>query len=213
MLALGEETLRTGRFAPMGELFDELAPNGTMITLLPTTPAEMRLICMAAILAPYYAGGVLVEGVRHAAENAEGRGETPKDRMYLSVARGIPSVKAIEESLMLPAPYDWFAATQWGRICHLKKAVGLFEIVYPVVMAGPRAHIEADVDYEIGLAERLFESIMRRTRRSDKPADYSALLKTFPPPDTQPHLRRLRLMESRRMLGIPTWNSRLGKVK
>lgn len=184
-----------------------------MILLIPQTPDERHLLCVAAVIAPYFSGGELVEAVQIAAMNAEGTAETPLDRMYLSIARGIPCGKAIEESLSLPQPYAWFAATQWVRICHLKNDTRGFELAYPVVMAGPQAEIEADVEYEVSLAERLFESLMRRTRRSDRPADYSKLLKTFPSAERHPHLRRMRKMESRRMLGIPDWESRRGKVK
>jgi hypothetical protein len=210
-LELGAGAMRTGSLERFGLFFDSVIPR--MMTSVATEPDEFRLLAMAAGMAPYYAGGVFCHDIEVCAENCIDIAESPRDRMYVAVARGIPSGRDIEESLALPAPYDWYTATQWCRHCHRKRALQLFEIALAKVMAGPDSEIEADVLYEQSLAECMWEDLLRTAGRSDARINLSHLLTTLPPPSTNPGLRMLRRMEVGRILRLHPWERRRHRVK
>ena len=210
-LEIGREVTQTGSLALLGTLMDSAGPR--LLSFVPTCPDDFRWLAMMSVLAPYFSGGALVHDVQLCAENAEGMAETPRDRMYTAVAKGIPSGKDIEESLSLPSPYNWFAATQWLRHCHRKRALQLFEIAMPVVMAGPASYMDADVEYERRLTECLWEDLMMRKKKTEVRINLSDLLITFPDKDVAPQLRYFRRLETGRLLGLENWERRRHRVK
>lgn len=210
-LEIGRQVTQTGSLALLGSLMD--SADQRLLSFVPSSPEEFRWLAMMSVLAPYFAGGALVHDVELCAENAHGLADTPRDRMYAAVARGIPSGKDIEESLELPPPYNWFAATQWARHCHRKRALALLEMVMPVIAAGPKAPMEADVEYEQRLAECMWDDLLLRKGKSDSRINLSELLITFPDPRESPQLRYFRRLETGRILRLENWESRRDRVK
>lgn len=211
IVASGKAALESGSLTGMAAFMEPSAP--ALLHVRPDKPIEYQWLALCNGISRYFASGLLGHHVRFCASEADIQSASPRDRMFVLIARGQPSMKYVEETLALPGDYGWYAATQWTRVCHKKKNMVGLEMVLPRLMERPSAQYTDVYDYEVGLAQYAIEDLWLRKNPQSPKANWSALMATFPLESDNPRLYRVRQIETWNMFGMANWERRRDRVK
>lgn len=207
MVESGKLALNHASLPEMAAFMQESAQ--ALLFTTPREPDEFQWLAECHVAAPYFAGGLFTHHVRFCAENADISNASPRDRMFVIIARGQPSGRLVEETIALPGDYGWWAAIRWVRILHKKKAQALLDVVVPRVMDKPSAKYAEHYEREVQLAECAQADLWQRYRPGSAEINLSRLWRTFPQDESQ----LIYQMEAWSMFRLHDWEGRRDRVK